>query len=238
MALDRAKRFWEDYAPYYTKLCLSPVHKQFTADTLKAISIQKGERILDLGCGPGHFTKLLSKEGGRVCAVDYSDAMMRKAREVLSQRHMQDKEDEVKLIRSDVQKYLKTVPNDSFDVVLTSLLVSYLEKPESAIVEIFRVLRPGGRFIMSNPMPNPPFSRVFWKSGWTALRYIFYAIQLLRYAEEIKQIERAGLFHFFTIQETRELLVRAGFEQQSITTTLSLANTVYLTFAQKPVCPA
>lgn len=229
MAVDR--KFWEDYAPYYTKLALSPVYKQFVADTLKVISIRKGERILDLGSGPGHFAQSLSREGGRVSAVDYSQTMIEEAKKNPSQGLHDD--GCVEFIYSDVYPYLKSAANDSFDLVLASLLVSYLEKPDFAIAEMFRVLRPGGRLIMSNPVPNPPFSAVFWKSGWTAFRYLFYAVQLLRYARKIKRFEQEGVFHFFTAQETQDLLIRAGFERNSISMTTSLANTVYLTSATK-----
>jgi ubiquinone/menaquinone biosynthesis C-methylase UbiE len=230
VAVDR--QFWENYAPYYSKLALSPVYKQFLAHTVALIAARNGERILDLGSGPAQFARLLSDQGAQVTAVDYSEEMMRAGRRAANRRG--NPRFPIEFVHADVCQYLKTAASNSFDAVLASLLVSYLDNPAAVVGEIFRVLRPGGRLIMSNPVPNPDFSVIFWKSGWTALRYLFFALQLLRYAAKIKRFEGQGVFHFFSLQETMDLLANAGFPRRSIAVTRSLADTVYVSIATKP----
>jgi SAM-dependent methyltransferase len=73
----------------------------------------------------------------------------------------------LKLLKPQTE-YLRLTTSDSFELVLASLLLSYLETAEVRkrfLGQVFRVLRPGGCFIMSNLMPNPKFQRVLWKSG-------------------------------------------------------------------------
>lgn len=237
MASENFEQFWDEYAFYYTKLNLSPVHKRFVEDTCRAVAACEGEEILDLGCGPGIIAKALAKYGARVTAVDYSKTMLQFATADISDTSL-DSARPPRFVHADAYEYLKSIPDGSFDVVLASLFVSYIEAAvgrQSVLAEVFRVLRPGGRLIMSNPKPHAEFSRVLWKSGWTAIRHFIYAIQLLRYAFRFKRYDRQDKFHFLSRSETVELLTGSGFElDPSSAISASLADTVYLSVARKP----
>lgn len=234
MASENLQQFWDEYALYYTKLNLSPVHQRFVADTCRAVAAREGEEILDLGCGPGIIAKALAKCGARVMAVDYSKTMLRFATEdVIDASRGFD--GSLRFVHADAQEFLKSTADNSFDVVVASLLVSYIGTAlsrQSVLAEVFRVLRPGGRLIMNNPKPHAEFSRVFWKSGWTAIRHIVYAVQLLRYAFRFKRFDRQDKFHFLSKKETVELLTGSGFEfEPSNAISASLADTVFLSVA-------
>jgi ubiquinone/menaquinone biosynthesis C-methylase UbiE len=228
------KSFWNDYSPYYSMLGISPVFQQFLGDTVERANISPGQQVLDLGCGPGYFLPPLVKSGARVTAVDYSEAMLARAKRALPENRSSEPQSNVTFVFADAPEYLQSVADATFDIVIASLFLSYLPRPEALLGRIFQILKPGGRLVMSNPVPKPHFGRIFWKSGWTSIRHLFAAIQLLRYAGQIKRWEKAGVFHFFDYNETQEMLVRAGFEPRSLTITSTLAGTVFLTTAIKP----
>lgn len=98
-------------------------------------------RVLDVGCGPGFFPVILGREGHRVTAVDYTEAMLEQARDNCC-RHGVDAE----FRRMDAQHL--DFPDNTFDVVISRNLVWDLESPSSAYREWLRVLRPGGRMMV------------------------------------------------------------------------------------------
>src|SRR5687768_2838518 len=68
-------------------------------------SLSRGKRVLDLGCGPGHYSGLLSELGADVTGLDYSNAMVVKAREVAAM---------AKFVVGDMRDLAKTFPENTF----------------------------------------------------------------------------------------------------------------------------
>lgn len=94
-------------------------------------------RILDVGTGPGFFPILLASRGYHVTGVDYTAAMLHKAREnVMAQGT--DVSSRVRFEQMDAQN-LK-FEDGSFDVVISRNLTWNLEKPQVAYREWYRVL--------------------------------------------------------------------------------------------------
>ena len=97
----------------------------------------KDQQILDVGTGPGFFAILLAKEGYEVTAVDYTEAMLRQAREnagALAER--------ICFRQMDAQHL--DFPDGTFDVVISRNLTWNLEHPETAYKSWIRVLKKGG----------------------------------------------------------------------------------------------
>lgn len=229
------KSFWNDYSKYYSMLGLSPVFQCFVSDTINRACVTQDQHVLDIGCGPGYFILPVIKRGGSVTAVDYSEEMLAKAKRTLSTTASAQPNSKVKFVSDDAFLYLQKVSSASFDTVIASLFLSYSQEYEALLSQIFRVLKPGGRFVMSNPVPAPRFTKVFWKSGWSTLFHLFTAIKLLVYSNKIKCFEKKGIFHFFDYSETQNLLLRTGFKAESLDITLSFAETVFLSSAIKPL---
>lgn len=108
-----------------------------------------GRRVLDVGCGSGPLAAALLAGGADVTGTDGSRAMLDIARRRLG--------DQVPLTVHDLNEPLP-YDDDSFDDVLASLVLHYLEDWEAPLAEIRRVLAPGGRLIVS---VNHPFVRTF-----------------------------------------------------------------------------
>ncbi len=94
-------------------------------------------RVLDIGTGPGFFALALAKRGCDVTAVDYTQAMLDKARENAGEYRGR-----ITFARMDAQRL--GFGDDSFDAAVTRNLTWNLENPQRAYAEWRRVLRPGG----------------------------------------------------------------------------------------------
>lgn len=94
-------------------------------------------RILDVGCGPGFFPRILAEAGYWVTAVDYTPQMLKKAAENAGMYRKR-----ITFLRMDAQNL--EFPDGTFDVVISRNLTWNLEHPEQAYREWHRVLRPGG----------------------------------------------------------------------------------------------
>jgi ubiquinone/menaquinone biosynthesis C-methylase UbiE len=99
-----------------------------------------GMRVLDAGCGSGPLMEDLRAEGALVSGFDLSSAMLDLARERLGE--------DADLCVADLGGSLPH-PDDEFDVVVVSLALHYVEDWASALAELRRVLKPGGRLVVS-----------------------------------------------------------------------------------------
>ena len=108
--------------------------------------IKKGEKILELGCGTGHFTRALAQTEAAITAIDISPDLLTVARRDCPS----DK------VTFEVQNaYALTYPDATFDSVVGSSVLHHLEI-EPALAQINRVLRPGGTIRFTEPnMLNP-----------------------------------------------------------------------------------
>ncbi|HEX3463149.1 MAG TPA: class I SAM-dependent methyltransferase [Candidatus Elarobacter sp.] len=96
--------------------------------------------VLDAGCAAGEHAAWLLEHGARVVAVDGSAAMVRLARERLRER--------ARVLHADLAKPLP-LDDASFEVLLSSLTLHYLEDWSGPLREFARVLRPAGRLVFS-----------------------------------------------------------------------------------------
>jgi SAM-dependent methyltransferase len=103
-----------------------------------------GRRILDAGCGAGPLFAALRERGAVVTGVDASAGMLELARRRLGT--------DADLRVVDLAGPLP-FPDDTFDDVIASLVLHYLEDWGPTLAEIRRVLKPGGRLLVSVDHP-------------------------------------------------------------------------------------
>lgn len=104
-----------------------------------------GRRILDAGCGSGPLSAALSARGAAVTGFDASPAMLELARQRLGAA--------ADLHVADLGGPLP-FPDNSFDDVVCSLVLHYLEDWSAPLEDLRRVLKPGGRLILSVNHPT------------------------------------------------------------------------------------
>jgi SAM-dependent methyltransferase len=118
-----------------------------------ALAAQPGERILDVGCGPGFYVaELLDQVGpdGSVVGVDVSPQMIAVAQQRTGGR------DNVDFHLADATAL--PVDDAEFDGALSVQVLEYVADATAALTEMYRVLRPGGRVVV-------------WDVDWSTLSW-------------------------------------------------------------------
>lgn len=107
--------------------------------------IRSGKSVLDLGCGTGIFSRYFAETGAMVTAMDISPDLIEEAKK--------EQTSSITYLVGDAEHL--PFPDSSFDVVAGSSILHHLA-PETALKEIYRVLRNGGRCAFAEPnMMNP-----------------------------------------------------------------------------------
>lgn len=122
-----------------------------------ALGLCPGDRVLELGCGPGNSLAALADQvgpTGRVVAVDYSAGMVDRARDRAAGRPNVD------VVRADATR--PPVADGAFDAVYAAMSLSATADPAAAVAGGRAALRPGGRLVVLDARP-------FRRAPWTAL---------------------------------------------------------------------
>jgi len=109
--------------------------KPLAVELADAAGITAGQRVLDVGCGPGSLTNVLVERLGsdHVAALDPSESFVEAAR--------------TRLPGVDIRlASAESIPfdDDSFDAALAELVVHFMSDPVAGIAEMARVTKPGG----------------------------------------------------------------------------------------------
>jgi ubiquinone/menaquinone biosynthesis C-methylase UbiE len=118
---------------------------------LTAAAIVPGERVLDVGCGDGllGFTALDRTAGDlHVTFSDISDDLLAHTRERAAQLGYASR---CTYVTGNMQ-HLPGIPSGSLDVVIARSVIAYVDDKERAFAECARVLRPGGRLSIGEPV--------------------------------------------------------------------------------------
>lgn len=121
------------------EMVVDAVARYFPADSRDGLS------LLDLGAAEGRTLCYMNERMHlkRGVGIEYNPALMARAG---------DLPDHVTLRQGDVTR-MDDIPDASFDVVSALALLEHLPDPSQAVKEAFRVLRRGGLFVASSPVP-------------------------------------------------------------------------------------
>ncbi len=150
-----------------------------TRDTL---ADSQCKSILEVGCGTGKNTALLAQIGDRVRALDFSQGMLKRAKEKL-------RSDNVIFLLADITKQWPCA-DESADLVVCNLVLEHIEDLSFVFSEAFRSLIEGGRFFICELHPFRQYqgtkARFQRNQGETEIRaFVHHISDFLEVAERI-----------------------------------------------------
>lgn len=109
---------------------------KYGEEVLVLLNPQHGERILDVGCGTGHLTKLIAEAGAEVVGSDNSLEMVEAARAAYP---------DIEFVVADAADFSFTEP---VDAVFSNAVLHWVTEAEQAVVCMAQALKKGGRFVV------------------------------------------------------------------------------------------
>jgi len=231
------KKFWTEYMTDYMIISKVPDYKDYlTLINNHLGEIRKNEIVLDAGCGPGHFGSWLTaniinnvRNGEHKSiqqflpinyfALDYAEKVLESAEKshskIISKFHREYPNLQRLInciyILADLN-YPLDFNSDYFDKICCSLVISYVEAPIFTIKELFRILKPGGRMVVTSLKPYPDLSQLYrnFLKHTKNEKEVEEARKLLSSAGKIKQKESGGYYQFFSSEELSAIMAKAG----------------------------
>jgi len=179
--------------------------------------LNAGETVLDLGSGGGIDVLLSAKRvgpTGKAYGLDMTDEMLALANENKKKAGVEN----VEFLRGEIEHI--PLPDNSVDVVISNCVINLSSDKDAVLREAFRVLKPGGRFAVSDVVTRGEMLPEIRKSVLLWVGCIAGALEESDYLNKLKEagfaeaeIEPTRIYH---VADAREFLSGQGFDVEAI----------------------
>jgi len=191
---------WQEIASRYHD-GFAAVTTQSVSALLDAVNVNNGDRVLDIACGPGYVAAAAEARGAVATGVDFSSEMVAEAR--AKHPGIDFREDDAEGL---------SLPDAGFDAVVMNFGMLHLGRPERALQEAQRVLRPGGRFAFT-----------VWDTPDRAVGFGIVIRAIQKYGDLNVPIPPGPpFFRFSDPEESKRALAAAGFHSIAVTQVLQI----------------
>ena len=194
--MEQKRSHFHDYShavEYDRRAERSEIRAQLMPKLVEALELTGGERVLDLATGTGRVARLVAQhlKGGRIVGLDEALAMLRVAQE--------QKESEAIPGLLPAAGTAEAFPfrAGTFDRLFTVFALHHFGRPAVTMREALRVLKPGGRFFILDPVVAAKEDSLD-----EAIHDLINRILSSGHGEH---------FYYYSLAEIRELLANAGF---------------------------
>jgi len=160
--------------------------------------IKVGDAVLDLGSGAGNdcfVARAIVGETGKVTGIDFTDAMLEKARKNNEKLGFTN----VEFVKGDIEEM--PLEAKQFDVIVSNCVLNLVPDKKKAFAEMFRVLKPNGHFCVSDVVIKGELPEKLQKDAEMYAGCVSGAIDINEY---LQLIENQG-FQSITIHKQKEI---------------------------------
>ena len=180
--------FYQGYDDWYQTTVGQFVAEQ-EAQTLNALlQPQAEQKILEIGCGTGHFTLEMVQKGCRITGIDQAPKMLQQAQTKLSAYSKQ-----VQLQIMDAQKL--EYADNQFDSVFSMATLEFITDPQVAYHQMYRVVKPGGTIVLGTIQKGSAWADFYESPACRGTAYEYAHFLTL------KQIQNWDPQHFASAQQ-------------------------------------
>jgi ubiquinone/menaquinone biosynthesis C-methylase UbiE len=180
-------------------------------------NLHDSDVVLDLGSGGGIDVLLSAKRvgpTGRVYGLDMTEEMLALARENQARAGVEN----VEFLKGDIQSI--PLPNASVDVVISNCVINLASNKDRVLSEAFRVLKPSGRFAVSDVVVLGPVTPAIRRNMELWVGCIAGALEEREY---VSKLSAAGFedvsvepWRVYEPSDAREFLLNAGLDVESV----------------------
>ncbi len=181
------------------------------------IDLKQGETVLDLGSGGGIDVLLSAKRvgpSGKAYGLDMTDDMLALARENQRQAGVEN----VEFLKGEIEHI--PLPDASVDVVISNCVINLSSDKSLVLREAFRVLKPGGRFAVSDVVARGEVPAEVRKSMAMWVGCIAGALEEQEYTAKLADAGFAGISveptRVYDIEDARQFLEEAGVDVDAV----------------------
>jgi len=158
---------------------------------VNSLEIKNGDRILDFGTGNGYLSFAIAKKypESTVLGLDIVSKTLKQNRLYALEKEI------INIEFSDYNGISLPFENDVFDRIVTRYVLHHVPDIQYTFNEISRVLKPGGLFLLSDPIPN--------------------CLDADRFVDSYMQLKDDGHNKFYTLDEFTEFATVSGMEQKN-----------------------
>lgn len=119
---------------------IADVQEEIAKDALLLLPNSLGSNLLDIGCGTGRITRLLTEYSAQVTGLDISQGMLKVAKTAA-------KNETIEWIGGDAEKL--PFAGEQFDRLFSTMVLQWCDDPECYLKEVFRVCQPDGVAVLA-----------------------------------------------------------------------------------------
>src|SRR6266568_2256172 len=179
--------------------------------------LNPGEIVLDLGSDGGIDVLLSAKRGGptgKACGLDMTDEML----ELANENKREAGAENVEFLKGEIENI--PLPDNSVDVIISNCVINLSADKDRVLREAFRVLKPGGRFAVSDVVTRGDINDAIRKS---VLLWVGCVAGALDEGEYRNRLTAAGFeqisiepTRIYRVEDAREFLSSAGVDVDAI----------------------
>jgi arsenite methyltransferase len=177
------------------------------------IELLPGQTVLDLGSGGGIDVLLSAKRvgpSGKVYGLDMTDEMLALARENRRKAGATN----VEFLKGTIEEI--PLPDQSVDVIISNCVINLSEDKDAVLREAFRVLKPGGRFAVSDVVIRGPVPSEIRRSMELWVGCVAGALEEEEYAAKLKgagfESVEVEPWRVYQIDDARAFLAESGID--------------------------